>query len=468
MPDRTQKILQKVLKKIKPSKAESEDMNALVKKVLSAAKKAGSKKALICGSVEKGTWLAQRKELDMFLLFSPSVSREELEKKGLGLAKKIVKLLKGKFIIAYAEHPYLRATIAFKKKKYGLDIVPAYDIRDPSKIKSAVDRTPHHVKFVKEHMTGRLADEVRLLKAFTKASGCYGADIKTRGFSGYLCELLTIKYGSFLSVLRAAAEVWNAGQVITFNSKIKPSEVFEKFRSPLIVIDPVDPNRNVAAAVSAETFFKFIQASSHFLRMPSEKHFFQLRPKPYSLAEISREISSRRTRLYLIKFSRPKIIDDILWSQMRRALYIIEKILEEGGFRVLRSAEWANKKICVLSFELDVWQVPKIVKHVGPSIYSLKQTRAFLDHYSDRPAFIEKDFWVVETERKHTTALHYLKDFFAQSEKTLFSRGIPNKLGNIKTATIVSGADAIKLIKDLPEEYRIFMREYFEKDLRPY
>ena len=460
-------VLKNVLKKIKPSKADAGAMAALYKKVIVAASKNKTVRPLICGSVEKGTWLADRKELDMFLLFDPKTSREDLEKKGLDMAKKIIASLKGKYVIAYAEHPYLKGELKFKGKAYGIDIVPAYAVSDPSKIKSAVDRTPYHVKFVKEHLTEKLADETRLLKAFMKASGCYGADTKSRGFSGYLCELLAIKYNSFLDALRAAADSWNAGYVINLNGKVDIATAQHTFRAPLIVIDPVDPNRNVAAAVSPEIFFRFIQASAHFLRTPSAKHFFPLAPKPYSLAEISKEVASRRTRLYLIKFARPAdVIDDILWPQLRRASQLVGKVLEEGGFRVLRSGEWADEKICVLMFELDVWQVPKAVKHIGPSIYSHKQSEAFLEHYANRRAFIENDCWTVETERSHTVALLYLKEFFAQPEKELLARGIPNKLLGMGKAAIDSGGGSIKLMRSLPEGFRTFVREYFEKDLR--
>ena len=461
---RAEAVLKGVLKKIKPSKAETAAMATLYKKVIAAASKNKGVRPLICGSVEKGTWLADRRELDMFLLFDPAVSREELEKKGLDAAKKIIAALKGKYVIAYAEHPYLKGEISFQKKSYGIDIVPAYDVPDPSKIKSAVDRTPHHVKFVKQKLTEKLGDDVRLLKAFMKASGCYGADTKSRAFSGYLCELLVIRYGSFLDVLRATA-IWKAGYVIFLSGKPDFEQAFQKFRAPLIVIDPVDPNRNVAAAVSAESFFSFIQASAQFLRLPTAKHFFPAETKPYSLVEVAKAVSARRSRLYIVKFPKPDVVDDVLWPQLRRAVQLVGKVLEEGGFRVLRGGEWADDRICTLLFELEVWQVPKVVKHVGPTVYSHKQSDAFLQHYSNRPAFVENDCWVVETGREHTVALLYLKEFFAQSEKELLARGLPNKLVSGKF-TVDSGDGAIKLMKALPDGFRTFVREYFERDLR--
>ena len=41
-----------------------------------------------------------------------------------------------------------------------------------------------------------------------------------------------------------------------------------KFHSPIIIIDPIDENRNLGAAISAESLSKFIMASRTFLKRP--------------------------------------------------------------------------------------------------------------------------------------------------------------------------------------------------------
>ena len=171
-----------VLERIKPSKREERDMSRFTDRLVETASRLGAR-PMVCGSIEKGTWLTEKSEVDLFLLFNPSVSRSALEKDGLELAKRIIKAMKGKYVIAYAEHPYLRGKIG----RYDVDLVPCYDIADPERIKSAVDRTPHHVRFVNANLKN--PDDVRLLKQLCKANGCYGADLKTEGFSGYICEL---------------------------------------------------------------------------------------------------------------------------------------------------------------------------------------------------------------------------------------------------------------------------------------
>ncbi|MFQ6009748.1 MAG: CCA tRNA nucleotidyltransferase [Candidatus Aenigmatarchaeota archaeon] len=457
-----EKTLAAALKKIKPGKKEEREMGEFTRRIIAVSKKHA--KPMLCGSVVKGTWLAGRNEIDLFLLFSPHLKRKQLQKKGLDAAKKIIKDLKGKYRIAYAEHPYLRGKVKFKRKTFDVDIVPCYNIKNPAKIKSAVDRTPHHVRFVNRNI-GKKTDDVRLLKQFCKAAGCYGADVKTQGFSGYLCELLIIKHKSFLNLLKQASK-WHAGVAIDLKRKPDRQKLVEKFRSPLIVIDPVDPNRNVAAAVSPESFYKFVLACNEFLKHPHSKKFIVEKGRPYSTNEIFREIKKRGSRFYLIHFKRPDVLDDVLWPQMRRTLVRLTGLLAEGGFRVMRSQAFADNKECLLVLELDVWKVPRTVKHMGPTIFSAKQSNAFLKHYKDKKVFVEGNNWFVETQRKHTAALLFLNDFFSQKSKDLKAKGIPSKLApEIASAKIASGADAIKMISTLPPDFMIFFRNYFEKNL---
>ena len=459
-----EKMLANVLKKVKPSKQQEKQMQDFADKAMAAAKKIGME-PMSCGSVEKGTWLIGKNELDLFLLFDPKIPREEFEKMGLEAAKKIITALKGKFEIAYAEHPYLRGSVKQGKDIVSIDIVPAYKVPDPSKIQSAVDRTPHHVRYVKSKLNQKSADDCRLMKAFTKAAGCYGADVKTQGFSGYLCELIVINYGSFMQAV-AFASKWNPGIIIDMEKKWGHEKAFEKFHSPLVAVDPVDPNRNVAAAVSPESFFKLVSAAKDFTARPSAAFFFPKPVKPYNAKEISKAAGSRGTRFYMLHFKRPEIVDDTLYPQLRRFAGTLDGILTEGGFRVLRKDIWSNEKECAVLLELDVWQVPKIMRHIGPVIYSWKQSVAFLEHYKGQKTFVEKENWVSETQRKHVVALTLLKEILSLKQEKLLEKGVPNKIAPVLgSASIKSGGDFVKAAAKMPDTFRIFLRNYFEKDL---
>lgn len=449
--------LNKVIKGIRPSDKEEGEMKDFIERLLDASRKLSKDvKPIICGSVEKDTWLSKKYELDLFLMFKPEIDKKELEKRGLELAKNIVKTLKGRHQIAFAEHPYLRGWVG----KFQIDIVPAYEIENPENIKSAVDRTPHHVRFVKSNL--RNPDEVRLLKQFCIANKCYGADVKTLGFSGYLCELLIIKYGSFMECVKDASK-WRAGRTMTFDNLSK-EEAARRFKGPLVVIDPVDKNRNVGAAVSIEKFCMFVKACKDFIESPKEVFFFRKPLKPYSGAEISMKIKKRGTKWFLVSFEKPKVIEDVLYPQMRRCSKAVEKMLDQNDFKVLRSDFYCNKE-CILIFEMENCETTKVWKNVGPDVYS-KHAEEFLKHYRNEKVFIEDEKWVVENEKEFTEALQFLKSLFRRPEKELLEKGIPSKIAPlIRKSKISDGDNAIKAMKKLPDDFRVFIREYFEKDL---
>jgi len=157
----------------------------------------------LVGSVAKDTYLKEP-DIDVFIMFPTSVGREELESIGLEIGRRTIAGEE-----RYAEHPYIHGEF----RGYQTDIVPCYKVRDPSSLKSAVDRTPFHTEFVKKSLPEGRRGEARLLKQFMKGVGVYGAESRTQGFSGYLVELLIIRYGSFRKVLEAAS-VWRYGETL--------------------------------------------------------------------------------------------------------------------------------------------------------------------------------------------------------------------------------------------------------------
>ena len=87
--------------------------------------------------------------------------------------------------------------------------MPCYRVASGAEIRSAVDRTPFHTRYIRERIAP-FVDDVLLLKQFAKAGGVYGSDQMTEGFAGYLCELLILHYGGFLPLVRAGAR-WKPG-----------------------------------------------------------------------------------------------------------------------------------------------------------------------------------------------------------------------------------------------------------------
>ena len=247
------KILQEVLERVKPDKKEETRITELAQELLYEAQKNGSDyTALIVGSVAKGTFLKDA-DIDLFLKFSEGIN---LKKEGLAIARRI--LPDGREL--YAQHPYLSG----EKHGIGLDVVPCYEVKDPSKPVSAVDRTPFHTEWVKENING-MEDEVRLAKQFLKGIGAYGAGSSIGGFSGYLVEILTIKYKGFKNLIT---------QISKWRPNVNLGIVECAPEASLMLPDPVDSKRNVAAGVTVKGLGTAILASKAFLQNPTTSFFF--------------------------------------------------------------------------------------------------------------------------------------------------------------------------------------------------
>ncbi len=467
-----EKILKEVLGYIKPKAEEKKKLVNLAKKALEIANEEAKKiggKAILAGSVTRDTWLPDKMEFDIFILLPLSLPEKKLEEFGLVIGKTVIEKLEGKYKIEYAQHPYVSGEI----EGIEVDIVPCYEVKSPEKIKSAVDRTPFHVKYVEKNLLPAMSNEVRLLKQFLKANGIYGADAKTQGFSGYLCELLIIYYRKFIELLKNAAN-WVPGEIIDIEGYYKKTEykkLRKKFKDqPLIVIDPVDKNRNVAAAVSAQSFYTFKKIAKEFLVNPSGKLFFPREIKPITENELIIYQMKRRTELILLEFKAPQVVPDILWPQLRRCADRLEKILRENEFVVLRKDVYTNEKdLAIILFEMEVSKLPIIQKRVGPKIFDLDDSERFLKKYKGEALvgpFIENNCWCVEVRRRFLTAREKLLDSLSKDEKILKAKGIPNYIAQeiSKGFELICETEKIMELVKKDENFGKFLRKYFEKE----
>jgi len=392
-----EEVLREALRRVTPSPEEGERVARAVEAVRGALRSALEELSVeaaveVEGSFAKGTWLPGDVDVDVFLLFDPSVSLEDVRAWALAAAEAAARRLGVGWVKRYASHPYL----TLKLDACDVDVVPAYRVPDPSQIKSPVDRTPFHTRYVVKRLGERpgLAGEARLLKRFMKGVGVYGAEIRVEGFSGYLIELLAIHYGSFLDTIRAAAR-WRPYRVaIDIEGHYASArEALQRFREPLVVVDPVDPRRNVASPVSLESLSRFIAASREFLRRPSLAFFFPPEPEPSGLEEL---LEGRG--VVAVKMGVPELPEDILWGQAKRALRALASGLERFGFRVFSTSAWSDGSELVLLFELEQLTLPPLEKHEGPPVHSDHDER-FLSKYAGGACvagpYVEGDRWVV-------------------------------------------------------------------------
>jgi len=373
-------VLAAALAKIKPSPAEEKEAKDLAEEVARRlrAKIPKDISVELVGSVAKGTALRDEGDLDIFLLFPKhKYSHSDLALVGLDYAKHA--LHEGaKWQIGYAEHPYL------KTKLYGkqVEIVPAFKIESSAELGSAADRSPLHTKYILKHITEKQKDDIRLLKKFLKRLAVYGAELKVEGFSGYLCELLILGAGSFHGLMEKASS-WHEPVIDIANAHASEGSAREKFSfAPLIVVDPVDYGRNVAAAVSGTSLSKFIVASRSFLKNPSSEFFFESAPKidAKKMKDMRKRLLGKETpHEFILRFKAPNVVPDILWPQLRRTAKILFDRLNAAGFEVFDYNYWTDESdCCIIIFEFTVYNLPEVEKVAGPEIQYAKGVEDFI------------------------------------------------------------------------------------------
>ncbi len=335
---------------------------------------------ILVGSVAKGTNL-KNTDVDIFIRFSTKYEKHYVEEKTMEIGKKILL----DTVINFAEHPYIRG----KYNGIDFEIVPCYRIEDPKRKITSVDRTPFHTEFVKNNLKDWQRDEVRLLKQFLKGIGIYGAEAKVEGFSGYLTELLVIKYGSFMDVLKNARK-WKRNAFISLDGK------HGDFDSPLVFIDPTDPKRNVASAVSLRSYAMFIFASKEFLKEPKITFFF---PREYPEFD-PENVGKRGIRILHIKMEKPDVIDDILFPQIRKFSNLLMDNLMDFGITKMHYYVDDCVHILIESYHQDL---PRMEMHQGPPVWN-RNSENFIKKWRGRafngPYIMEGKFYA-DVERKY-------------------------------------------------------------------
>jgi len=420
-------ILTTVLDRIKPTPVERDELAKLARRIAGYIEEEGVPCELV-GSAARDTWISGEHDLDLFIMFPVALTREELEEEGLRIAKSVAERAES-YEIRYAEHPYVHGRF----EGYRVDLVPCYRLSSASELKSAVDRTPFHNQYILSKIGG-LEDDVLLLKQFMKRAKVYGSELRVRGFSGFLCELLILQYGSFSGVLDAACD-WRDGLLIkpgggTSQRSRDAGTGHGGVWEPLCVIDPTDPNRNVAAALSLDQFYVFVDTARGFMEEPSIECFFGGPAPRIDKPEVVTAMEARGTDLLAIVFEIPDMVEDIAYPQLYKMQESVLTLLFEHEFTVLGSAARilpASKTTdtVVLLIELMSGKLPPLRKHAGPPAYMRKHAERFKMKLANEDTFsnvyIKDGVYGVDLFRKYRSA----KDLL---ESELHSRALGKQL----------------------------------------
>jgi tRNA nucleotidyltransferase (CCA-adding enzyme) len=441
-------VEKKVLQKITPTHEYREKVKEIVEEVRIILEKEIKKRKIqakvqLVGSIAKDTYLQSNMDIDFFICFPTNYKKDEIAKHALSIGKSFLKNTEE----SYAEHPYLRGYY----KKFYTEIVPCYKIENAEQKLTAVDRTPLHTKYVKEHITENQKQEVRLFKQFLKGINCYGAEAQIQGFSGYLCEIIILYYKTFENTIKKASQ-WKKQIKLSLTTKD-----FSGFDTPLVFIDPVDSNRNVASALVEEKFDLFVNACREYLKEPKYTFFFPNPVKPWTIDKIKKTIQKQACRYIGIKFEKPEIIDENLYPQIRKTARTTFENLERYDFKVYDSVYFVDDKNIYMIVKTQKEPLSKTMIHSGPPITKKENAEEFLKKWKNNSLVVkgpykENNRWYVEIKRQHTDAKKFLEKEF---EKLSLGKHI-DKVVNKKYKVL-------EIDKLLSENLKVFWTEYFDK-----
>jgi tRNA nucleotidyltransferase (CCA-adding enzyme) len=458
LPQPPEIVLQQVAKRIVPSDQEREKMvglsQAIQREVEDVLASSGIQaKVSPQGSFARGTWISHEADLDIFARFPLAMERYEWVEKVLPTLRKYFS--RHGVIERYAEHPFLE----FRVDGVRVNIVPSYDV-NKGEWKSATDRTPYHTEFMQTHLTQELRQNARLLKKFAKGIGTYGAEIRIGGFSGMLIDTLVLHYQSFMETLRHASS-WTKGTLIEIGEpegKVSPKE--KDPNVDLVVIDPVDPSRNLAAAVRPDKLWNFVAAGRQFLRNPGLWYFFPPEFKPKTRRQFAKRIDDTGHELLAITFKHPVLVPDILWGQLMKLERGLLDTMGREEFNPYRSALWSDeRRESAILVEADRTTLPALRLQKGPPVSNAADSSSFLEKHlrsreTARGPWVDGDRWVVEKKRRVSTIGELIK---AAVREDAYGIAMPKQLGG-------SFRRSVKVLQNR-EVLSMFGRNGFDKSL---
>ncbi|PLW79645.1 hypothetical protein C0585_06640 [Candidatus Woesearchaeota archaeon] len=383
-------MLKEVSKTLEPNKKFIEKVNVFIKDLneLLSSKKIDA----ICvpgGSVAKGTLIKDDHDVDLFVRFN----FEKYENKDI--SKELEKALKGNFDYekVHGSRDYFQIT----DKKLVFELVPVLYIDNYKMAKNVTDMSPFHVEWVKKNSNNKLLSEIRLLKQFCKANDLYGAESYIGGFSGHIIDIMTIHYGSFLDVLNASQD-WKDKEIIDIEHHL--DDPFNdlnssKVLSPLIIVDPVQPDRNAAAALSEEKFDLFKEKAKEFLKNPSKEFF---KKKKFDLNKIKKEKANDEKIIIFYAKALPGKTD-VVGAKLVKVYEYLAKELKRNDFKTKRKGwNWDKEKDVCFYFFIDGKELEKELEKRGPPTKILEDSTRFRAKHDN--VYVRNGRFYAKVERK--------------------------------------------------------------------
>lgn len=393
-------VLKKVLRRVTPDRKELKKLEKVSAEIirnleLNAKKLKIKVQVLLGGSASRGTSMNGNYDLDFFMRFE---SEKDIEKYYKRIVKPNFKDLK----LIHGTRDYYK----FKYKSFDIEIIPSVKYESPKKAKNSADISYFHINYLKNYYARnpKLKKEVLLLKQFLKANEVYGSESARGGFSGYVTELLIIHYKSFEKLL-TAMESAKPKVIIDIEKHYKePKKVLQKMkkskiRGPLIIVDPLLPERNAAASVSYSAFSEFLFRVKYFLKEPMLK-LFKIRGLKIGL--VTERSNRRGTKLIKYKIKDGLNSDfNVTKAKLLKKMKQLIKVLDREGWDIYSYGVTDDK---FLFFEFESLNVSKAKRHYGPFVWVEKEYfNQFFEKWKNNKLgkpYVHKNKLVVDVYRK--------------------------------------------------------------------
>ncbi|MHA1746545.1 MAG: hypothetical protein ACTSWW_11125 [Promethearchaeota archaeon] len=445
-------IFQKTLQQILPTPQERDHLSGIITFIRSIIESSKIPPEISIHFIEpegstgiKDTALHNAADIDLFIGLDPSVIlNQNLSSKSARRTalRKLFKELSQQWLIpclrkngvsnpslSYAEHPYVSA----KYKDVELDIVLCFDISASALMESgpitAVDRSPHHSRFIRDILSETQKDDVRLLKYLFQCFQCYGdkSAIGRSGFIGYSCELLIAQYQTLWNFLQHYTDL--ESMIIVHPTKRAAIEAqyfhksFENTRRRffpndfLLILDPTDLHRNVGASISPKAYYFMRDIIADFLVNPTLDVFS---PHPIPLLEDLNLPLQTLDQYFFAEFHQ---VEPDHYTKFRDKLYKlfdqiqrmgIKEPTQEDRFRDIQGELIfdVHSMHYVFAFHTPTPKLEEKFLRCGPKVSDQHHAQQFRQKHPT--AFEQDNYLQVWKQRTFTSFERYLRDMISQ------------------------------------------------------
>ena len=473
-------VLAEILRKIHPTDQEIDLIKSITKKLSNLLDLKAKDLNITYKKIEpqgstgiKQTQLKNDFDIDLFI----GLDYEEYKYKFKGLSKnKLKKESKKDFLklcinwiipsltlkefhnprLLYAEHPYVTVDYHLENTKIKIDIVLYFDLSlefiNKNGPITAVDRSPWHGNFIKERLTQKQKNDVRILKQIFKACYSYGdkSPVGKIGFIGYSAELLIYYFGDLINLLNNFQDLDKTPLDYYKRNEAELRKITHFQDDHLIIIDPVDKNRNVASAISEKAYKYCNHKIREFMKNPKQD-YFEINPIPE--IDLSKRADPILSKIFIIELINTD--DKIHYTINRDKLYSLGENIKANGEREFSHSERFGKIIFEVYFEDEKNEFNIAIYCEKPQIsptYFRRGPPILEEHHANNfkrknPLWFEKSGYLfVEVIREFKEFSNFLKNFVEKKMPENFTINNISIAFNPKT---ISGKRTIHILKEM-------------------